>query len=181
MDYIEIIERLKKKDQRALEEIIHEYNQYVAFIVYAILNGRAAEIDMQGVINQVFFSLWCNADKIDTTKYTELKPYLGAIARNTAINEKNKLIQNLPLNEHIIGELNNSLSQAELREILCSALKQLSKHDQIVLIKYYFQGKPIRQISEEEHIPQATIKTNLRRGRAKLKTILEEEGFIYED
>lgn len=86
-----LIIQLKKKDPKALEEIIEEYNHYVATIVYTILQGCLADIDIQGVINQVFFLLWENAEKIDIQKYTEIKPYLGAIARNTAINEKKRI------------------------------------------------------------------------------------------
>lgn len=181
MDDMETMERLRKKEQKALEEIIKEYNPYVSAIVYKILCGYAAEIDIQGVINDVFFRLWENADKFDARKYTDLKPYLGAIARNTAINEKNKIVQNLPLDEHILGEMNDSFSEIEKKQILQSAMAQLSKKDQVILLKFYFQGKKIKEIAKEENMPLSTVKINLKRSRSKLKKILEEEGFIYED
>lgn len=181
MDYMEMVKRLRNKEQKVLEEIIKDYNQYVSAIVYKILSGYTAEIDIQGVINYVFFLLWENADKFDTQKYMDLKPYLGAIARNAAITEKNKIIHNLPLDEHILGEVNDSLSQIEKKEILQSALAQLSKKNQILLLKYYFQGKKIKEIAKEEKMPLSTVKTNLKRSRSKLKKILEEERFIYED
>lgn len=181
MEYMETVKRLRNREQKVLEEIIKDYNQYVAAIVYKILSGYTAEIDIQGVINYVFFLLWENADKLDTQKYMDLKPYLGAIARNTAINEKNKIIHNLPLDEHVLGEVNDSLSQIERKEILQSALAQLSKKNQILLLKYYFQGKKINEIAKEEKMPLSTVKTILKRSRSKLKEILEEEGFIYED
>lgn len=87
MDDLKMMERLRKKEQKALEEIIKKYNPYVSMTVYNILCGYAAEIDIQWVVNEVFFRLWENANKLDTQKYMDLKPYLGAIARNTAINE----------------------------------------------------------------------------------------------
>ena len=181
MDDMETMERLRKREQKALEEIIKKYNPYVSIIVYKILCGYSAEIDMQGVVNEIFFRMWENADKLDIQNYTDLKPYLGAIARNTAINEKNRIVQNLPLDEHILGEMNDSFSQIEKSQILQSAMAQLSKKNQILLLKYYFQGNQIKEIAEEENMPLSTVKINLKRSRSKLKKILEEEGFIYED
>ncbi|WP_346910622.1 RNA polymerase sigma factor [Faecalicatena orotica] len=181
MNYIDIITRLKERDTKALEEIILEFNQYVAAIVYTILQGYIDEIDIQGIINQVFFILWEKAEKIDIKDYNDLKPYLGAIARNTAINEKKKITPTVPLDEHILGEINENFSQVELRAILLSALKQLSTENQIILLKFYFQEKTIKQIAEEEKQPESTVKTKLKRSKAKLKRILEKEGFIYEN
>ena len=85
------------------------------------------------------------------------------------------------MDEHILGEMNDSFSQIEKSQILQSAMAQLSKKNQILLLKYYFQGKKIKEIAEEENMPLSTVKINLKRSRSKLKKILEEEGFIYED
>lgn len=87
----------------------------------------------------------------------------------------------LELDEHIIGEVNEKLSQVELQIILSKAIKQLAKDSQIILLKFYFQGKTINQIAQEERLPEATVKTKLKRSREKLKEILVKEGFIYED
>ena len=65
---LELIRRLKKKDQEALEEIIRLFHQYAAAIISRILYGQADRIDMQGVINDVFFRLWEHADSIDPEK-----------------------------------------------------------------------------------------------------------------
>lgn len=85
------------------------------------------------------------------------------------------------MEEHILGEMNASFSQIERKHILQSAMAQLSKKNQMILLKYYFQGKKIKEIAEEENMPVSTVKINLKRSRSKLKKILEEEGFIYED
>ncbi|MCI8527338.1 MAG: RNA polymerase sigma factor, partial [Oscillospiraceae bacterium] len=71
MDDSKTMEQLRKREQKALEEIIKKYNQYVSIIVYKILCGYSAEIDMQGVVNEIFFRLWENADKLDIQNYTD--------------------------------------------------------------------------------------------------------------
>ena len=163
------------------EKLVKQYHAYVVTIVYNILHGYLNEIDIQAVVNQVFFQVWNNRNKINQDKYEDIKPYIGAIARNTAISERNKIRPHLELDEHIIGELNGKLSQVELQTILSKAIKQLEKDNQIILLKFYFQGKTINQIAQEEKLPEATVKTKLKRSREKLKEILMKEGFIYED
>ena len=50
-----LILQLQQKEIAALEEIIQTYHNYVAKIVYSILSFYSTEIDIQAVINQVFF------------------------------------------------------------------------------------------------------------------------------
>ena len=162
---LELIRRLKKKDQEALEEIIRLFHQYAAAIISRILYGQADRIDMQGVINDVFFRLWEHADSIDPEKGGSLKSYIGALARNTAIAEKKKLRNTVSLEEDIFGNLPDQFHQAELRSVILSALKELT----------------LQQIADEWRLPLPTVKSRLQRSRKKFKTILEERGFSYED
>lgn len=68
-----------------------------------------------------------------------------------------------------------------MRELLLSALRELRTEYQIVLIKFYFQGKTIKQIAKEEKQSESTIKTWLKRSREKLKVLLMKGGVIYEN
>ena len=52
---------------------------------------------------------------------------------------------------------------------------------QIILLKYYYQEKLIREIASEEGIQESTVKTKLKRGREKLKEILIKECVIDEN
>ena len=178
---LDLIRRLKRRDQKALEEIIRLFNQYVAAIICRILYGLPDQSDIQALINHVFFLLWENADHIDTAKGDSLKSYLGAIARNTAQTERKKLIKPCPVKEDILGEISDDFNQVELRNIIFNALKKLNPEDQKLLLKFYFQGRSIQQIAGEWDMPVPTVKGRLQRSRTKLRKIMEEGGFIYED
>lgn len=179
---ITLIKKLKKNDYDALDLIINKYNLYVASIVSQILYGCLNELDIQAVINNVFFLLWNNAKNIDIKKSTSLKAYIGKIARNAALNEKKKALQReLSFDEHFIGILHDQYNQVELQNIIINALDQLKENEQQILLKFYFQSKKIAEISDELCIPQATVKTQLKRSREKLKKILTEGGYIYEN
>lgn len=176
-----LIDKLKNNDPDAMDIIIEKYNQYVVSIISSILYGFTGQIDMQAVTNDVFFSLWKNADSIDTSRNTSLKSYIAAMARNAAINEKKKKLHyELPLEDHIIGNYSEKYDQIELRDLIMRSLKELKKNEQYILLKYYFQCKTVPEISNELGIPQSTIKSNLRRSRVKLKKILIERGYFYE-
>lgn len=157
------------------------YVQYVAKIVYSILAFYSTEIDMQAVINQVFFLLWEKAEQIDTKKCEDIKYYLAAIAKHEVINERNKIRPHVELDENVIGNSAKVFADIELREVIYAALQQLKTEYQIILLKYYYQEKLIREIASEEGIPESTVKTKLKRGREKLRKILIKEGVIDEN
>ena len=64
-DENELIRRIQKGDESALAIIISEYHAYVGKIVYSILGSYSHKIDLQGVVNQIFFTLWHKSDKIE--------------------------------------------------------------------------------------------------------------------
>lgn len=174
---LELIQRLKKKDQKALEEIIRLFHQYVASIVCRILYGQT---DIQSVINDIFFRLWESADHIKAGQENNLKSYIGALARNTALTEKKKLRHAFPLEEDILGEVPDHFHQIELRSMILSALKELNPEEQTGLLKFYFQSKTLLEIADESGQPLPTVKSRLQRSRKKFRKILEERGFNYE-
>ena len=73
MNEREITQKLIKGDSDALEIIITEYNSYVTAIVRTVLCEYKNEADIQGLVNQVFFLLWKNCQKIDFSKCDSIK------------------------------------------------------------------------------------------------------------
>lgn len=177
---LELIQRLKKKDQKALGEIIRLFHQYVASIICRILYGQTDQTDIQSVINDIFFRLWESADHIKAGQENNLKSYIGALARNTALTEKKKLRHAFPLEEDILGEVPDHFHQIELRSMILSALKELNPEEQTGLLKFYFQSKTLQEIADESGQPLPTVKNRLQRSRKKFRKILEERGFNYE-
>lgn len=125
--------------------------------------------------------LWEKAEQIDTNKCEDIKCYLAAIAKHEVINERNKIRPHVEWDENVIGNSAKVFADIELREVIYSALQQLKTEYQIILLKYYYQEKLIREIASEEGIPESTVKTKLKRGREKLKEILIKECVIDEN
>ena len=53
-----IMRQLNAGDQTVFENIIQEYHSYVSTIVSSILYEYLDEVDIQEIIQQVFFQLW---------------------------------------------------------------------------------------------------------------------------
>lgn len=169
-----IVNRIKEGDHKAIELLIDKYNHYVAVIVFSILGGIMEKEDIQEVINDSFFLLWKNIDKVDNETYPELKAYLASIAKNTAKSKLRAYKQTLPLKEEISTGAVDEIEKSHTKEWIISCIKQLKHSEQIVLIKYYYQCKSIKEIAEEEHIPESTVKTRMRNGKKRLKELLEK-------
>lgn len=178
---IELINRIQKGDETALTIIISEYHSYVVKIVYSILGSYSHKVDLQGVVNQIFFTLWNKAHKIDPSKSITIKGYLGTLARNTAINEKKKYISDYQINDEVIGDISDGFNQVELRLLLADALRKLKKDEQLILVLFYFQNEKITDISRITGIPASTVKSKLKRCKEKMKKFLEEGGNQYEN
>lgn len=60
---------------------------------------------------------------------------------------------------------------------LLAALELLPPKYRVVIYLYYFEGYAAKEIADILGLRPATVNTQLSRGRAQLKTILEQEGF----
>ncbi len=98
--------------------------------------------DIEEICADVFVSLWNNADNIDPA-YKEIKPYIAAIARNTAKNRLKAIKSiDLPLDEEIIiidsNEVEKEVLHDELSQILNECVSNLKEPDREIIIRYYF-------------------------------------------
>ncbi|GEM_PF-1525327 len=70
------------------------------------------------------------------------------------------------------------LVQEEEREVIESALRQLSDHYRIPMIMYYFLEYDLNKISEVLELEISTVKSRLFRGREKLRKNLTAQEFL---
>ena len=77
MNEKEIIQRLKKRDESAIEEIMAHYTPYVSTIIYNVSKGSISAADIEEAAADTFFALWNNAEKI---REGYLTGYLSAIS-----------------------------------------------------------------------------------------------------
>ncbi len=64
---------------------------------------------------------------------------------------------------------------------LYQAMEKLKESYRLVVDLYYFQGLSVKEVAQVLHVSVSKVKIDLMRGRKALKTLLEKEGYHYED
>ena len=140
-----------------------------------------SQADMEEVDADVFLALWNNAAKINPTS---LKSWLGCVARNAAKNKLRSLHQDLPLEDDVILIVSDTPEQqlvdGERKRLVQEAVLAMDWPDREIFLRHYYYCQSVADIAAEMERNPATIKTRLRRGREKLRAVLEnkwsEEG-----
>lgn len=167
MTEAEALRELKKGSEAALEWFIDAYTPYVTAIIHNIIGDCMDMADVEEVASDVFLALWENARKVISPK-----GYLGTIARNRAKNKLRQLGFDLSLEEQILV-LDTDGPEAVLeKQEQCRAVKRavltMPHPEREIFLRHYYYCQKLDAISEEMNIPLSTVKTKLRRGRARL-------------
>lgn len=171
-------ERLSKKDETVIEEIMRMYTSYVTGVVGKIIGSYMTAEDREEVVNDVFYSLWQHGERIDGEK-GNLKAYLTGIARNAAKNKLRECKNEFRIQDMDYVETGNLLEHMESEErkiLLKEALERMKEEEREVFLRYYYLYESTEEIGNAMHIRRNTVKSILARGRKKLKRYLTERG-----
>ena len=168
---------LKRGDSSGLEWFIDRYTSYVAAVVNNIIGVTHPREDIEEVVSDAFVALWRNAERI---KGDGARAYLARIARNKAVDVLRSGGEiSFPLEEDAV-ELpapgpEDELSDACDRRAVQEAVLAMPWPEREIFVRHYFYFQRVADIAEAMHIPENTVKTKLRRGREKLRRVLEGE------
>ena len=150
------------------EDIIQ--NAYVKIYKRFRNNNLACEFPRQYLLNA---AVNC------TIEYKTRKAYLKNESSFTDINVENHeafldLVNDIDLTQapHLLSE--NKIISEELN-CLIDKLAQKNPEMSQALRMFYFDEMQTNEISEELNVPENTIKTRLHRGRARIKSMLQED------
>lgn len=173
-----ILRRMRARDQAGLEAMMDRYIAYVSAVVWNILRYVMQPEDAEEVVSDVFLAAWEQAEDL---KPGYVKQWLGAVARNKAMNKLRQLGRELPLEEDVLelpGENDpaDAAQKAEERTLVREAVNGLPAEDREIFLRHYYYAQTVNEVSKEMALNESTVKTRLRRGRAKLKDILTRRG-----
>ena len=162
--------------EKALEQTIDKYTNYVCAIIRNTVGKALSHEDIEEVASDVFLALWDNAGKVEC-----LKAYIAAIARNKAKNKLREVAESLPLDENILadngGTLEDALISENERQLLKSTVLSMEDTDREIFLRHYYGSQTVSVIAREIGCNEATVKQRLVRGRKKLRQIIDEEVF----
>lgn len=179
MDVEKLARRLKRRDEKALSELILHFTPLMSTIIYNVGHGAMTKEDIEEVTSDVFLTLWNNTDKIQPDK---LKGYLCCIAKTRAINKLASLHVGTtvdiddydPQDSFSLAE---HTEQQELHQELRQIIDTIDEPDREILIRYYYYYQTTTKIAEVMQLNLETVKSKLKRTRQKIKSILTERGY----
>lgn len=173
-----ILRKMRSADPEGLEQLMERYIPYVSAVVWNILRYSMTPQDAEEVVSDVFLAAWNQAAEI---RSGSAKAWLGAVARNKARTKLRQAGQTLPLEEDVLEIPDEAtpdarIEQAEERKLVRKAVDQLGQPDREVFLRHYYYAQTVQEISQAMDLNESTVKTKLRRGRMRLKTILLRWG-----
>ncbi len=171
--------------QQCHRAVFDKYCNYVYAIVINVLRSCGTREDIDDCVSDVFMKLYRRFDEgLDFSD--NLKGFIAAISRNTAIdafrkitlrNNRNISIDDEEMNEICSDELivENSEHKEQSR-IIFGKIKELGEPDSTIIIQQYFYNRTAKEIAETISMTAAAVQKRSSRARQKLKALLVEAG-----
>jgi RNA polymerase sigma factor (sigma-70 family) len=171
---IGLIHRLRSGDSSAFADFIARYQQQV-FMCCRLLGLGADEIE--DVASETFLAAYQAIGRYNGG--AKLSTWLWKITYNKAISFIRQKIKNQNLQQKIQSHYKDEQTEApygdDSAEIVWDAVKKLPTDQAMAIILFYRQEKSIKEIADIMAKSQNTVKTNLSRGREKLKEMLDNK------
>ncbi len=167
---------LQRGSEDALAWIIDRYSAYVYTVAFHIVGQSMSPADAEEVAADVFAALWKHAE---TIKPSSLKSWLGTVARNTAKNKLRSAGQTLPLEDDLLilerDSAEDEILRREQSKLVRQAVLAMPYPDREIFLRHYYYCQKLETIAQEMDMNLSTVKTRLRRGREKLRSVLEQD------
>jgi RNA polymerase sigma-70 factor, ECF subfamily len=174
-----LILRIAQGDQMAFATL---YNRYAQILYSFSMKSLSLKEESEEVILDVFGQVWRIAGRYDSKK-ARVDSWLFMLTRSRIMDHLRKRQRSslskemfVALSEIQYGESSvdpiEDIFIAERRESVLSALKALPPEQRLVIELAYYQGLSQSEIAQQTGLALGTIKTRVRLGLNKLKTIL---------
>ena len=178
MEDEQALRKLRRGDQKALEALVVRYTPYVSAVIRNQLGGLSAEEDVEELCANVFFTLWQKAGSLRTDR---LRGWLGAVARNEArslLRRRNLLTA--PEEDVILvagGDPEADVLRRDQDRFVREAVLAMGQPDQEIFLRHYYYNQKCSAIAAALDMTEEAVKARLKRGRAKLKAVIQEGGY----
>jgi RNA polymerase sigma-70 factor (ECF subfamily) len=182
LDDGQLVRLIANGSSLALEEIYDRYSRLIFSLALHMLGNRSTA---EEVTLDVFTKLWEKAASYQPRR-ASVRTWLTSIARYRSIDELRRL--DVRPEGHSTGweeipadpvSSSDPEAEAELRLArahVWDALTSIPREQRQVIYLAYFTGQTQREIAAQLDIPLGTVKTRLRLGMEKLRTLLGDWG-----
>jgi RNA polymerase sigma-70 factor (ECF subfamily) len=183
-----LMARVAVGDAEALDHLYQRYSRVVYGLSLRILGAAEPAED---AVQETFWRVWNRGATFQLTGGA-FAPWLFGIARNHCIDElrrrrsrpttrggdDSEVLLAIPSNQPAVDDLT---WEGERRRLISTALADLPSDQREVIEMAYFRGLSQREIAEQLDNPLGTVKTRVRLGLQKLKSLLQHQGISIEE
>jgi RNA polymerase sigma factor (sigma-70 family) len=165
-----LVARCREGDPAAWAELVERFSRYVLAI--ATQAFRLSQVDAEDVFQEVFARAYTH---LHTLRDDEaIRPWIGQLARRLAIDRlrvagREQPAEQLPENASPDPELD----RIELALDVHEAVRQLPKHCQEILDRFFARDQSYQTIAAELNLPSGTIASRISRCLTKLRAELQ--------
>jgi RNA polymerase sigma-70 factor (ECF subfamily) len=181
-----LIARVAAGDRSAFDALYERYSSAVFGLAIKVLRDREAA---EEAVQEIFWRVWKRAASFDRSR--AFAPWLFGIAHNYCIDElRRRKVRpqavyeddDHPILSEIASETDIGADAvlAEQRDVVRAALDQLPAEQRQALMLAYFGGLTQQEIATQLGNPLGTVKTRMRLGLQKLRTLLQGHQLVEE-
>lgn len=182
MNYENLINRIKQKDNSAVMEFYNKFYKEVYYVCYKITEN---EKDAEDVAQETLIKA---IEKIDTLKDpNKMSTWLKTIANNFSINyiKKNRkfnIVDNSEdMGEEILEEnrINKKtpediVADKEVADILTNMINKLPREQRITIFMFYYEELSVKEIAAIMGCTEATVRSRINYARKGLRKQVDE-------
>src|SRR5215470_7221623 len=163
------------------EAFAHFYDRYASLVYPLILRIVRERADAADVLQEVFWETWQTADAYDAARGTPeawivMRARARAIDRVRSLRRRNETFV-MPVDEAAARATSDSgidaAERAEDRGLILGALAQLPEAQREAIELAYYGGLSQTEIAEAIKQPLGTVKTRIRTGLERLRTLVK--------
>lgn len=177
MNEQEIIQFIRNRDEKGMEELLRHYGPLMRYVIAPILQNPE---DREECLSDAAMRVWNGIEQFDPDR-GKWNAWLTAIARNTALNRARKnageTAQEIPPetpSQEISPE--ESVLKKERSMALVRALLQLSSNEKTLFYRKYYYMQSTEQIASEMGLSLRAVEGKLYRIKKKLRKMLGGEA-----
>lgn len=171
----DIIRLVLQGNNNAYAVLVERYQHFVFTLALKILNNHE---DAEEAAQDSFVKAYNKLQ--DYSGQSKFSTWLYAITRNTCLSRlrvKGIDINYKEVTEHEAGSSNDTeatLNRRNRKQLLNTAIKQLSEEDATIITLYYIHEQSIDEICTVMELNSSNAKVKLYRARKRLKEILDK-------
>ena len=157
---------------------LYAFNKFGDTVLRTAFAMTGSYQEAEDITQEVFLTLHAKPQSFNSDEHLKAWLLCSAINRCRNYRKSARILRNSPLDDELANTLSCEFTprDSEIRDMIA---KLPGKYAAVIFL-YYYEEYTIKEIASLMGKNENTVSSLLQRGRKKLRTELEREGFIYE-